>query len=116
MGAIPPSVAGAASPGLRGQELLQGLEDALGLPSGQGLQPGAQVLLEAASQPARHGADAPPAPGLHPSPHYVGQEGPEDRKDMAFHGLRLPGVHRGHQSCEEERGKVTPWSPGPTDA
>lgn len=110
-----PPVAGAASPGLRGQELLEGLEDVRWLPGGQVLQPGAQVLLEAPAQPTRHRADAPPAPRQRPAPDHVGQEVPEDRKDVALHGLGLPGVHRGHQLCERER-KVTPSGPVPPRA
>lgn len=108
VGAIPPSVTGAASPGLRGQELLEGLEDVLWLAGGQVLQPGAQVLLEAPGQPTGRRADVPTAPRQHPVPDHVGQEVPEDRKDVALHGLGLSGAHRGHQHCQRERGRVTP--------
>lgn len=111
VGAIHPLVTGAASPGLGGQELLEGLEDMLWLAGGQVLQPGAQVLLEALGQPTRHRADIPTTPRQHPVPGHVGQEVPEDRKDVALHGLGLSGAHRGHQHCQKERGRVTP--PGP---
>lgn len=107
----------AASQGSHVQEVLERREDVSRLACGHGLQPGAHLLLEAPGQPAQHRADVPAVPGQDAVPHHVVQEVPEDRKDMALHGLGLSGVNRGHQHCRAEQMKSyvsQALSPSPT--